>query len=203
MCHRYCLLFGKDEHRIKQPSEWRLHITLDLFVFVGHFCLREFKWILKKNKALWCEWIMRLLCFERDTVVRCVQESSVTSCWGHALHLAQRCIQRQFFFSDTDHIEPFVSRQFNVFTQFNFHHFLLLQVGVPKQSWGLQVLNKLAAKLPNLWQPCLAVEVMIENLIQMYKSYSHSHTKHNLKSRVMGYWSFSLIQNCFILPIVS
>lgn len=57
---------------------------------------------------------MRLLWPERDTVVRCVGGGSATSCWGHALCLAQPCFQRQF--SDTDHIEPFVSRQTDVYS---------------------------------------------------------------------------------------
>lgn len=70
---------------------------------------------------------MRLLCLERDAVVRCVRGGSATSCWGQALCLAQPCFQRQFFwFSDTDHIEPFVSKQTDVYTQFTVQHFLLL-----------------------------------------------------------------------------
>lgn len=73
---------------------------------------------------------MRLLCLERDTVVRCVRGGArplpvgVMRCaW---LSRASKGIFFFFWFSDSDHIEPFVSRQTDVYTQFNLQHFLSL-----------------------------------------------------------------------------
>lgn len=57
---------------------------------------------------------------ERCRCLLCWGGGSATSCRGHVLRLAQRCFQRHFFFfffRDSDHIEPFVSGQFDFYIE--------------------------------------------------------------------------------------
>lgn len=128
--------FEMDEHRMKRSSEWRLHVVLALFVSAAQFCVREFQWILKEKQGI-VMWV-------KNEVVVLWERCRCLLCWGGlGYFLLGSCVALGsvmlpkalfFFFSDSNHIEPFVSGQF-WFLQLQEKHFC------PKQSWRLQNLD--------------------------------------------------------------
>lgn len=98
-------------------SDGLLFLTFPFFFFLWCFASENLNESLKAE-ALWCGWIRRLLCSEREAVVCCVGGGG-GGVLGH--FLLGSCIamfpEAIFFFSDTDHIEPFVSGRFDVYTE--------------------------------------------------------------------------------------